>query len=115
MTEQRRRVRQRDGTNSPRQRHSISAQVTASEHARLEEQCRLRGCTPSDLARGALGLDAMPPLRPLLVAAGQLIRVGKAHAIAARGGNWHAAAAHVDELNRYARELIRLAAEERRS
>lgn len=115
MTEQRRRVRQRGATNSPRQRHSIGAQVTAAEHARLEEQCRLRGCTPSELVRGALGLEGIPPLRPLLVAAGQLIRVGNAHAIAVRAGNWHAAAAHVDALNRCARELIRLAAEERQS
>jgi hypothetical protein len=110
------------GTRTPRKvraktehrtRHSVGAQVTAEEYDRVLAECRLRGCTPSELVRAGLKLDEAPPLRPLLVAAGQLIRAGNAHAAAARRGEWKAAAAGVDQLNAHAAELIRIVVEDR--
>lgn len=96
-----------------RTRYSVGAQVTRDEYARLEAEWQLRACSPSELVRAALKLDDMPPMRPLLVAAGQLIRAGNVHAAAARRGEWKAAAIGVDQLNACAAELIRFAVEER--
>lgn len=109
-TRKRRKVR---AEGERRTRHSVGAQITGEEYARLEAEWRLRGCTSSELVRAALKLDEMPPLRPLLVAAGQLIRAGNAHEAAFRRGEWDAVAAGLDQLNAHAAELIRLAIQER--
>jgi len=113
MTKEARGPRKASGEDKRRIRYSVGAQVTRAEHARLEAEWQLRGCSPSELVRAALGLDESVPLRPLLVAAGQLIRAGNAHAAAARADNWKAAAAGLDQLNAHAAELIRLAVKER--
>ena len=109
-TQKRRKVRPE---GEPRKRHSVGAQVTRDEYDKLKARWKARGCSPSELVRAALKLDELTPPRPLLVAAGQLIRAGSAHAAAVRRGDWEAAAIGLDQLNSLAAELIRLAAEER--
>lgn len=109
-TQKRRKVRP-DG--EPPKRPSVGAQVTLAEYYELRARWKARGCSQSELVRAELKLDELTPLRPLLVAAGQLIRAGSAHAAAVRRGDWEAAASGLDELNLLAAELIRLATEER--
>lgn len=106
------RSRRRSQPAAKRTRFSIGAQVSAAEYQRIEEEWLLRGCSPSDLVRSALRLDNETPHRPLLVAAGQLIRAGNAHAAAMRRGDWNMADRGVEQLTRHAIELIRLAIEE---
>lgn len=113
MVKDTRKARKGSAERERRTRYSVGAQVTPDEYARLKAAWQLRGCTPSELVRAALKLDETTPMRPLLVAAGQLIRAGNAHAAAAQRGEWKAAAIGVDQLNACAAELIRLAVEER--